>query len=132
MTKYLFFSHNCSPLELMGKHREEYHKKLFLKLSHDKRTIQNHKVLKHSQLSHNYFVKNNILWFYISMNDLIWMQLIDSRYNLSHNMSNFKFRHRNTSMQMLIELSTESNLKNNINIFIILKKSIHFNNIRMI
>jgi hypothetical protein len=132
MTKYQFFSHNCYPLEPMGKHKEVYHKKLFLVLTHGKRTIQNRKVSKHSQLSNNYFVKNNILWFDVSMNDLIRMQLIDSRYNLPHNMSNFKLRHGHTSMQMLIELSSESDLKNNINIFIILKKPIHFNNIRVI
>jgi hypothetical protein len=53
----------------MDQRIEEFHKKLYADLNHNKLTIQNHIILLHSKfINISYIMNDNILWFNISMN----------------------------------------------------------------
>ncbi len=60
------------------------------------------------------------------------MEIGNSRYNLIKNLASLRLFKRFDLFNGIVKLSTLTKLRNNIKLIIILKKLVHFNNIRMI
>lgn len=94
MTRCLSFHRKCFLSEFKAKRIEEYHRKCSSESDHDRPTIRSHKASQYStHRPKKYLIQDNILRFDISMDNLIRMELIDGRYNLSHDSGDLGLTH---------------------------------------
>lgn len=77
-------------------------------------------------------MKYNILWFDIPVYDSQRMYLINSITDLFHKKSNLLFRDSLRLFQIMIQLPTSTDLKNDINVSVVIKVAIHFYDVWMV
>lgn len=132
MTKYLFFNHISFLLVFQAQHKVEFHKKLFAELNHNTPTNQNHRALWDSKYEISYIMQNYVFRFNISVYYSIRVELAESLAHLPHYCCNLYLGHWLVFFELLEELPSSCCLHNQINIFCIIKKAVHFDNVCVI
>ena len=77
-------------------------------------------------------MNNDIFGFEITMDDLVGVQFVDGLADLSHDEGSLGFRDGLQLFEVFEELSTNPSLKNDVDVGIIVKKTIHFDDVGVI
>ena len=131
MTKYLSSHHIRFPSKSMDTRIEEYHKMLYASCCPNAPTNQNHITLSHPKSHQMYLVHHYVFRFYVSVNYSICVKLFNRRANLLHQICSFHLRHGLTSLQLLVKLTTQGHLQNNIDVIFVVKTTIHLDDVWM-
>ena len=75
---------------------------------------------------------DDVLGFYISVNDTIGVQLLDSRADLLHDVCSLEFGHGLTPLQLLVELSSRRKLKNQVDMVLVIEESEHLDDVGVV
>jgi len=76
-------------------------------------------------------MKDYVLRFDITMNNLERMDLIDSLAHLLHDGSSLSLGHWLWFSQLVVQLPSSANFQNYVDVSSVIKKPVHFDNVRM-
>ena len=79
-----------------------------------------------------YIMENYIFWFYVSVNYFKRVDLVNSITYLTHDEGYSCLWERLRFFELMIELTSSSNFKNNVDVGNIIKAAIHFDDVGMI
>ena len=68
----------------------------------------------------------------VSVDDPIRMQLPDSCANLLHEVGSFDLRHGLTSLELLVQLPPHSQLKNDVDVLLVVEEPEHFDDVGVV
>ena len=74
-------------------------------------------------------MQDNIFGLYIPVNDPQWMNLVDRLTDLLDVSGDFLLGHGFAAFKLMVKLAACSNLQNNVNISLVIKVAVHFDDV---
>jgi len=108
-----------------------FHKEWLLALGSES-TIRNRILWLRSKLIYCYLMEQNILWFYVPMNNIMIMHELNSMADLLYHVFDLFFSIMSFSLHVIVDVSTATKLHRQINILFIAKAWVKLHNIGMV